>query len=80
MPTPDSNSATICPEQKQNYKEIIPQFKNINMFCTESMISNSFRPELLALGRSGQELLAKNVLMTILHKFQYFSINLENIG
>ena len=42
------------------------------MFSTKSIVSNSFRPEILALSRSGQELLAKNVRMTFFHEFRKY--------
>ena len=44
------------------------------MFSIKSIISNSFRPKILALSRSGQE------LWLFLHEFPYFCINFENIG
>ena len=74
MSNPDSNSANTCPEQKQKSQEIIHQLKNINMFSTKSIILISFRPEILALSRSGQELSAKNVRMTFLHKFRKYRL------
>ena len=80
MSIPDSNSPTIYPEQKQNYKEKINQLKIINTFSTKSMASNSFRAEIIALNRSGQELLVKNVRLTFFSKFPYFSMNFEHIG
>ena len=71
MPNPDS--LLLFAQSKRKNIKIIHQFKNINMFSTKSITSNSFGPEILALSRSGQELLAKIVRMTFLHEFPYFA-------
>ena len=64
MSIPDSNSPTIYPEQKQNYKEKINQLKIINMFSTKSMASNSFRAFEFSLFLSTNKVLTRFIICT----------------